>query len=303
MILVLLLALGLLGASVLLVLRAGGPADPSRRQALEHIGAYGFNADAVSESPRRQAREWLAPLATAVGDLYGRYGRRDREREIRELLRSAGLYRMRVATFLGYRVLAALGAALFSLWLVTSAGGSGLLLLLVVISFGAFGWIAPMFVLRKRAAQRLQQVDREVPELVDLLVTTVEAGVGFGSALQVTARRVEGPLGQELRVALSEQSMGLTAQEALQNMLTRADTPALRMFVQAIIQGDTLGVSIGKILRDLAIDMRKRRRQDAEERAQKAPTKIIFPLVILILPAMFIVAVFPMVYSFMSGLG
>jgi tight adherence protein C len=303
MILVLLFALGLLGAAVLLVLRAGGLADPSRRQALEHIGAYGFNADAASEAPRRQAREWLASLATAVGDLYGRYGRRDREREIRELLRSAGLYRMRVATFLGYRVLAALGAALFWLWLVTSAGGSGLLMLLVVISFGAFGWIAPMFVLRKRAAQRLQQVDREVPELVDLLVTTVEAGVGFGSALQVTARRVEGPLGQELRVALSEQSMGLTAQEALQNMLTRANTPALRMFVQAIIQGDTLGVSIGKILRDLAIDMRKRRRQDAEERAQKAPTKIIFPLVLLVLPAMFIVAVFPMVYSFMSGLG
>jgi len=303
MIVVLLLALALIGTSVLLVLRAGGAADPRRRQALEHIGAYGFNADAVVGGPRPQARERLASVATIVGNIYSRYARTDREREIRELLRSAGLYRMRVTTFLGYRVLAAVGMALFLLWLISSAGGGGVLMLFVVITFGALGWIAPMFILRKRAAHRLQQVDREVPELVDLLVTTVEAGVGFGSALQITARRVEGPLGQELRVALSEQGMGLTIQEALKNMLSRANSPALRMFVQAIIQGDTLGVSIGKILRDLAVDMRKRRRQNAEERAQKAPTKIIFPLVLLILPAMFIVAVWPMVYSFLNGLG
>ncbi|HEX9141419.1 MAG TPA: type II secretion system F family protein, partial [Gaiellaceae bacterium] len=227
----------------------------------------------------------------------------EREREIRELLRSAGLYRMRVTTFLGYRVLASVSAAVFWLWLLGAAGGSGARLVLVVLSFGALGWVTPMFLLRKRAAQRLGQIDREVPELVDLLVTTVEAGVGFAAALQTTARRVEGPLGQELRVALSEQGMGLTIQEALANMLSRANSPALRVFVQAIIQGEMLGVSIGKILRDLAVDMRKRRRQAAEERAQKAPTKIIFPLVLLILPAIFIVAVGPIVFSFLNGLG
>jgi len=303
MILVLLLALALVGASVLLVLRAVGAADPKRRQALEHIGSYGFNADALGETTGPQARARLASLATAVGDIYSRYARPDRAPEIRELLRSAGLYRMRVSTFLGYRVLAAICTALFWFWLIGSAGGGGAPMLVVVMSFGALGWIAPMFVLRKRAARRLQQIDREVPELVDLLVTTVEAGVGFASALQITSRRVEGPLGQELRVALSEQSMGLTIQEALKNMLSRANSPALRVFVQAILQGETLGVSIGKILRDLAIDMRKRRRQAAEERAQKAPTKIIFPLVLLILPAMFIVAVGPIVFSFLHGLG
>jgi tight adherence protein C len=95
--------------------------------------------------------------------------------------------------------------------------------------------------------------------------------------------------------------MGLTINEALQNMLSRADSPALRVFVQAILQGDTLGVSIGKIMRDLAVDMRKRRRQAAEERAQKAPTKIIFPLVLLILPALFIVCLGPIIVSFAHG--
>jgi len=304
MILVLLLGLSLIGLSVMLVLRVGGVTDPRRRQALEHIDGYGFNAElAAPAATRSGGSQRLASLATTVGGLYSRYARSDREREIRELLRSAGLYRMSVATFLGYRVIAAVGTALFLLWLLGAAGGGGAAVLLVVVTFGALGWIAPMFILRRRAAHRLQEIDREVPELVDLLVTTVEAGVGFASALQITARRVEGPLGEELRVALSEQGLGLTIQDALKNMLTRANRPALRAFVQAIIQGDTLGVSIGKILRDLAIDMRKRRRQTAEERAQKAPTKIIFPLVLLILPAMFIVAVWPIVYSFLHGLG
>jgi len=303
MILVLLLALILIGGSVVLVLRAGGAADPRRRQALDHIGAYGFNAEVVSDESRPQARDRLASLATTVGGLYSRYARTGREREIQLLLRAAGLYRMRVTTFLGYRVLITGCTALFWLWLMTSAGAGPVKLFFIVVCFGALGWIAPMFALKSRATRRLQQIDREVPELVDLLVTTVEAGVGFGAALQTTARRIEGPLGQEIRVALSEQSMGLTTEEALKGMLSRANSPALRMFVQAILQGETLGVSIGKILRDLAVDMRKRRRQAAEERAQKAPTKIIFPLVLLILPAIFIVAVGPLLYSFIHGLG
>jgi tight adherence protein C len=298
-----LLALALIGLSVLLFLRAAGAATARRRETLEHIGAYGFNAKVMAEERGPEARQRLTSLATAIGGLCDRYVPARAQREIGELLRSAGLYRMRVATFIGYRVLATAGMALFWLWLVAALGGGGVMLILVSVMFAALGWIAPMFVLRSRASHRLEQIDREVPELVDLLVTTVEAGVGFAAALQTTARRVEGPLGQELRVALSEQSMGLTIQEALRNMLGRANSPALRVFVQAILQGDTLGVSIGKILRDLAVDMRKRRRQAAEERAQKAPVKIIFPLVLLIMPAIFIVAVGPMIFSFIHSLG
>jgi len=143
--------------------------------------------------------------------------------------------------------------------------------------------------MKRRGTKRLDDIDLEMPELVDLLVTTVEAGVGFAAALQLVARRVEGPLGHELRITLQEQNMGLTIENALQNMLERVDSTSVRVFVQAMIQGQSLGVSIGKILRDLAVDMRKRRRQMAEERAQKAPTKILFPLIFLILPALFII--------------
>ena len=155
------------------------------------------------------------------------------------------------------------------------------------------GWYLPYVRVQRRARLRLEQIDREVPELVDLLVTTVEGGVGFAAGLQLASRSIEGPLGQELRLALREQSLGLTPEEALRNLSLRVDSPATRAFTQALVQGESLGVSIGTILRDLASDMRKRRRQSAEERAQKTPTKILFPLIALILPAMFIVTLGP----------
>jgi tight adherence protein C len=165
------------------------------------------------------------------------------------------------------------------------------------------GWVMPKFLLERKATKRLQDIDREMPELVDLLVTTVEAGVGFASAVQMVARRITGPLGQELRLALQEQSMGMTIEEALRNMLSRVDSVSMRAFVQAIQQGQVLGVSIGKILRDLALDMRKHRRQLAEERAQKAPTKLLFPLVFLILPALMIVSLGGPLLSLIHNLG
>jgi tight adherence protein C len=303
MILALLIGLVLVGTSIALALRAAAFGSARTNDTLENIAAYGFRAQLRERAGDSRARIRLTKLADGIGALYRRHTSEEREREVRDLLRAAGMYRMRPVTFLGYRILIAAGVALFWLWILSAAGAAAFAVLLLPLSAAAVGWIMPMFILRKRAAQRLMQIDREVPELVDLLVTTVEAGVGFGAALQITARRVEGPLGDELRVALSEQSMGLTINEALTNMLARANSPAMRLFVQAVLQGETLGVSIGKILRDLAVDMRKRRRQSAEERAQKAPTKIIFPLVVLILPAMLIISIGPFIVSLARAFG
>ena len=121
--------------------------------------------------------------------------------------------------------------------------------------------------------------------------------------MQLASSRVAGPLGDELRLALQEQRMGLSTTEALSNMLGRCETPSMRSFVRSILQGETLGVSIGKIMRNLGHDMRIRRRQAAEQRAQKAPIKILFPLVFFIFPPMFIVLLFPAVYTFSHTLG
>ena len=149
---------------------------------------------------------------------------------------------------------------------------------------------------------RLERIDDSMPGLIDLLVTMVEAGVGFSGSLQLAANRMTGPLAEELRLAVHEQNMGLDTEDALANMAARADTPSMRSFVRSIIQGETLGVSIGKIMRDLALEMRKRRRQVAEERAQKAPTKMLFPLVLLIFPAMFVVILGPAAIQIMRSL-
>jgi tight adherence protein C len=288
--------LALTGASGVLLLRALTLPRTRRRATLAQIDAYGFHGDPVEPAKPRSLRDAVDGLAATAGRISSRRLQAGRERELRKLLHSAGFYRTSVTKFLGYRLLAT-GFGPASGVLLTATGGLSLRTTFSAVGAGVMGWIAPMYVVKRRARMRLENVDREVPELVDLLVTTVEAGVGFAAALQLAARNVQGPLGEELRLALQEQSMGLTTAEALKNVASRVDSPAMRTFIQALLQGESLGVSIGKVLRDLAKDMRTRRRQAAEERAQKTPTKILFPLVGLILPALFIVSLGPVLMS------
>jgi tight adherence protein C len=289
----LILGLALVATSAVLMLRAFALASSERRRTLDQISAYGFHSQAVAEESVDLGATF-GDLAEATGEkALARFDRlRAGERGLRELLNSAGMYSTTVAAFVGRRILCALlGPAL--LLLMSLAGRLDVRLLFGGALLTMMGWYLPYVRVQRRARLRLEQIDREVPELVDLLVTTVEGGVGFAAGLQLASRSIEGPLGQELRLALREQSLGLTPEEALRNLSLRVDSPATRAFTQALVQGESLGVSIGTILRDLAIDMRKRRRQSAEERAQKTPTKILFPLIALILPAMFILSLGP----------
>jgi tight adherence protein C len=197
----------------------------------------------------------------------------------------------------GYRILLAAGLPIVWIWFAATVGFPFALILMGAIFLIITGWVLPMLVLNRRGRERAEQIDYELPELIDLLVVTLEAGVSFIASLQMAAERLTGPLGVELRLTLQEQRMGLTTNEALQGMLARAETPGMRTFVRSVLQGETLGTSTGAIMRNLAIEMRKRRRAAAEERAQKAPIKILFPLVFLIFPAMFIVLLGPVIYS------
>jgi len=292
MLILLLFGLALVGCAATFAARTLALGGLRRQETLAQIASYGFEAAALTPEAAPRARG-VRPLIDALARLSGTYAVRRlgdaRAQEVRTLLRSAGMYWLDVETFVGYRVLAG-GVLPTTLLLLSIASGGLSARTFILISFvAAWGWVLPSFFLKRKATRRLHEIDLEMPELVDLLVTTVEAGVGFTAALQLVARRVEGPLAQELRISLQEQAMGLTIEDALENMVGRVDSLAVRVFVQAIVQGQNLGVSIGKILRDLAVDMRKRRRQMAEERAQKAPTKILFPLIFLILPALFII--------------
>jgi Flp pilus assembly protein TadB len=296
MALFLILGLSLAAASGFLALRAIGLAQAGRQRTLDQISAYGFRSDTQAETEPADLRSVFGDLATKTGErALARFdGLSAAESDTRKLLTSAGMYQTSVASFVGTRILGACaGVGLFTLLAVTGKLGTQLALGALLLT--AMGWFGPMAIVKRRARLRLEQIDREVPELVDLLVTTVEAGVAFGAGLQLASRSIVGPLGQELRLVLREQSLGLTPEEALRNLSVRVDSPSTRAFTQALVQGESLGVSIGQILRDLAIDMRKRRRQAAEERAQKTPTKILFPLIALILPALFIVTLGPAV--------
>ena len=299
MTIMLLTGIALTGLACFLILRSFSFARARQRETISQIQTYGF-VSAPAPAARREVRAIADSAASSLGAVVvGRMGP-EREKRLRRQLDAAGLYRTSVARFLGYRVLGAGAAALF---VPVVLGGNGPRGILLAVWMTSLGWFVPAYVVKRRARTRIEQVDREVPELVDLLVTTVEAGVAFAGGLQLAARSIKGPLGDELRLSLQEQSLGLTPEEALRNLGKRVDSPALRAFTQALIQGESLGVSIGKVLRDLAVDMRKRRRQAAEERAQKAPTKILFPLVTLILPAMFIVTLGPVMVRVLEFFG
>lgn len=300
-----LLGVLLIGLTVLLVLRTLALGRAQSQQGLAHISAYGFDAAVLLAPGERPApRSFLSALAQRVGQAFERELGQNKARELRTTLNSAGYFRLTVARYLGYRVLIAVGVVGGFVLIAAAAGAISPRSVLTAAALAALAWRLPPFLIKRKARARAEKIDYEVPELVDLLVTTVEAGVGFAAALQMSARRTRGPLSDELRLALREQSMGLTINEAMENMLGRVSTSvSLRAFVQAIVQGETLGVTTGKILRDLAVDMRKRRRQMAEERAQKAPVKLLIPLVFLILPAMFIVILGPALQAIDGQLG
>ncbi len=299
------LFLGLVAVAIagMFTVQAIGAGRDRRRQRLAQIGAYGFSATpsvAAAAAPTLRAR--LDRLAAQVGDRVTSRLDPERETEMRRTLYAAGLYNTSARKFFGYRALATVALMAFWIWISVVGGTSVVFALLGVAAAGAIGWVGPSFVVKRRATARLDRIDYELPELVDLLVTAVEGGLAFTAALQLASRSFEGPLGEELRLALQEQRMGLTTNQALTNMLSRIDTPAMRAFTQALVQGENLGVSTGRILRDLASEMRSRRRYAAQERAHQAGIKILFPLVFLIFPSLFVIVLGSALLSIMHSL-
>jgi tight adherence protein C len=298
MILMLLIGLALFGYACWLAARAFGFRRARVGDTLAGMRMYGFQGQSSAASePNPSVTGAVNDFATSIGELVASRTGLMREDDLRKELRSAGMYSTSPIRFMGYRVLAGIGLPLLWLWFGVTNHSSGAKIVLGMLFAVAVGWQGPLLLVRRRARYRLEEIDYQMPELIDVLVTTVEGGVGFSGSLQMASERMRGALGEELRLTLQEQDMGLSTDEALQHLLARADTPSMRTFVRAIVQGEQLGVSIGKIMRDLANEMRKTRRQKAEERAQKAPTKMLFPLVFLIFPAMFVVLLGPAVIS------
>jgi tight adherence protein C len=300
-IIVFLLGLVLTATAVTFVARSFIAQRLRTAETIGRIGHYGFTGPGHFLRPEG-LRSLIDNAAAGLGQLLTDHLRIVNEDYLRKQLIRAGMYRTSARRVIGYQLLLGIALPAIWIWIAVAAGiGTALTILGTLIAI-IIGWGGPSFTIRQRADARLYKIDYAMPELIDLLVVGVEAGLSLSAALQLAGEQLKGPLGEELRIVLQEQRMGLTPVQALENMLGRVPTPAVESFIRAMMQGQALGVSIGQILRSLALEMRKRRRAQAEQQAQKAPIKMLFPLVFLIFPALFVVILGPAVASIFHAL-
>ena len=158
----------------------------------------------------------------------------------------------------------------------------------------------PDVLLRNYAQKRRETIKLELPDALDQMLISVQAGLGFETAMARAGQNGKGPLADELIRTLQDIQVGRSRKDAYLSMAQRVDVPDLRSFVRAVVQADTYGIAIANVLNSQAKDMRVKRRQRAEEHAMKMPVKMLFPLIMSILPALFVVVLGPTVMSIMD---
>jgi tight adherence protein C len=296
MILLLLFGLILLAAAGLLAARAAFSATEERQATIAVARSYG---EATTGDRDASTRSLFQMLRSALMALALRVSPRTSQDEIGKRLAAAGLSR-RISpdAFVAVRfVFVAVG-----LLLAFAAGGVGARGFTLGIMFGAAGVLLPKFLLARRASARAEKIAADVPNFVDRLAVAMEAGLSFDSALTHIIEKMRGPLAEELRIVLAEVSVGESRRGALQRLAERIDAPEVGSFASAILQAEQLGMSVSGILREQANDVRHRRHLAAEEKAMKAPVKMLFPIVIFILPVMFVVVLAPPIINVVKGL-
>ena len=168
------------------------------------------------------------------------------------------------------------------------------------LAFGGIGFVAPGMVVSMRGRQRKEEIKAQLPDALDLLAVSVEAGLAFDGAVATLTEHMEGALAEEFSHTLGEMRIGESRHDALKKLAERAATPEVASFCRSIIQADQLGISLGRILRVQAADSRLKRQAAAEEKAMKSPIKMLFPTVLFIFPAMFIVILGPAFLNLMK---
>lgn len=198
--------------------------------------------------------------------------------------------------------LVGLVSVVFWLPVLLMLGFQGPILLVGVVVLWGCAFMYPDVLLNRKIEDRQKEISRKLPDILDLLVISVEAGLGFEQALDRTCTAVPGALSDEFRRMLHEIRIGSTRADALRAMADRSDVPELRGFILAMLQADTFGVSISRLLRSQADEMRIKRRLMAQEKAQKAPVKMLFPLVFCIFPSIFVVILGPAMINISKAL-
>ena len=255
----------------------------------------------TSELDKSFADRVIAPLqarATAIGRRLAGADTADRIRRKLDLAGNPGGWtvdRVLSGKVIG-AVLGLLFGFVFSLMLEAT-----LTKVLVIVGVAVAGFFAPNLYLYQKGYERAEKLQRGLPDAIDLLTISVESGLGFDAAVQQVARNTEGPISEEFSRVLREMQIGQGRADALRGMGERTNVPDVRTFVGAMVQADAFGIPISQVLRVQSSEMRVKRRQRAEEKAQQVPVKITIPLIFCILPTLFIAVMGPAVISIMDS--
>jgi tight adherence protein C len=291
--LLILLGLVCLAAAAYLLGEAATASARERQVSVKRAATYGKMRAALGEHETPFAERVVAPAKDKLARLVLKVHPKTTTDSVRSKLLAAGLGRTVSPTgFLAAKAAVAIGGFfLGGLFGGTASGGTGAFVFGLI--FAALGFLAPDFVVGAKARKRRDSIKAQLPDALDLLAVSVEAGLGFDGAISKLTDNMEGPLTEEFGLTLNEIRIGESRQDALKKLSERCDTPEVSGFVRAIVQADQLGISLGRILRVQATDSRLRRQAAAEEKAMKAPIKMLFPTVLFIFPAMFLVILGP----------
>jgi tight adherence protein C len=267
----------------------------NRRARIRTAATYGNVRVSAGPDRAKFHERVVSPFVTWLSRTMLRVNARQGLDPLSTLLMSAGMRDTTPQTFLAAKGIAAGGGVLLGILIGAFSSLTAVVLFAGIL--GAIGYIAPSIVVSQRAKRRQSAIVRQLPDALDLLTVSVEAGLGFDGAVAKLTQFMAGPLSEEFDLALGEMRIGEGRSEALKKMAQRTGAPEVSSFVRAVVQADQLGTSLGRILRVQATDTRVKRQAAAEERAQKAPIKMLFPTVVFIFPAMFIVILGPAMLS------
>ncbi len=298
--------LGAIFASITLALSIVGVATSEKRAVGRSLAA--INAINTAPEPLRKelelpfAQRVLAPLAQRMLGLGKRLTPADTAQRLRKSLDRAGnpmgwdvdrVVGLKMVGFVGLLLAGVIGGVGFGL--------STPMKLVVGVGCAVLGYFAPNIWLYNTGVKREEVMRKAVADALDLLTISVEAGLAFDAALSRVAKNSEGPLAEEFSRVLQEMQLGMSRSDALRALSDRSELTDLKGFATAMVQADAFGIPIGQVLRVQSKEVRTKRRQRAEEKAQQVPVKILFPLIFFILPTLFIIVIGPAMPGLMKA--
>lgn len=286
------------GAGLVVAGLARRDTEPESTNADSYLRSLDLDGEIPDEFDRLLAQPFLSrvlrPVAESILNVFESVLPRAHRERVQTQLLHAGLgAQFRAEEIISLRILSGLAGLVVGLFIVGSStvgGGMGIVLLVGMPVLGAH---LPKSWLDRKVEERTESIRRDLPDTLDLMAISVEAGVGFEGALGVVCDNFSSPLADEFARTLREMELGLPRREALQNLKKRTEVPELSNFVLTLTQADALGMPVSRVLKTSAQEMRSKRRQRAREKAAKLPVKILFPIILFIFPAIFVVLLGP----------